>query len=145
MGLERLFIERPEICALCGGLCCRGYPGMYLDPRRFLSIYPDAFDNLPDSFTKYKLTVKVCMGVPVPMPSYTEEGCIFLTDEGCLLGVDKRPCECLLLEPCEETLWEGEVLCKPVKGFSYVECFKNWRRFYENRFGGIPEALLELS
>ncbi len=130
MGLEELFVEDEELCRLCGGRCCRGYPGMYLDPERFFSIYPEALCDFWGTLERRNLTVKVCMGVPIPAPKHTEEGCVFLSETGCTLPRKMRPCECLLLVPTEETLIEGEIMCRPAPGFSYVECFKKWKEFH---------------
>ncbi len=127
--IERLFVPPSELCSLCGGMCCRGYPGMYLCPERFFSIYPEARRDFWGTLKANRLTVKVCMGVPIPLPESTEGGCVFLGSGGCVLDEKRRPCECLLLVPSEETLLDGSILCKPAPGFSYVECFKAWKRY----------------
>ncbi len=129
MGIEDYFVEKPELCSLCKGMCCKSYPGMYLDPYRFEKIYGfkrDFVELLHENF----LTFKICLGVPIPIPKFTDSGCVFLREHGCSLGREKRPCECLILIPEEETLVEGEILCKHNPAVSYIECFKRWKEYY---------------
>lgn len=134
MELSDRFVENHEICALCGGLCCKTYPGMYLSPERFERIYGKvASDNFLSLLERHGLTFKVCLGIPIPIPRFTERGCVFLDDAGCRLSFSERPCECLLFVPVEETVIEGEIHCYFPKEVSYVECFRKWKRFYSLR------------
>ncbi len=131
MDLSKYFVENPQLCALCGGLCCKTYPGMYLSPYRFEEIYGKiTSDNFLYLLEQNFLTFKVCMGVPIPMPKFTGKGCVFLTDSGCKLSSNKRPCECLLFVPVEDTVIEGEIRCYFTKEVSYLECFKEWEKYY---------------
>ncbi len=106
---------------------------MYLCPERFFEIFPEALDDFETSLATNMLTTKVCMGVPIPVPMMDDGVCVFLSSSGCTLSKERRPCECLLLVPNEETLFSEEIHCKVAKGFSYVECFRRWSAIYERR------------
>ena len=129
---RRFVVENKDLCARCGGLCCKSYPGMYLDPGQFMEAWDlePTRGSLRELFSRYPLEMRVCMGVPIPRPRVTEGGCVFLGIQGCLLPREKRPLECLALVPREETLVEGEILCQRPRDLRYVRCFQEWKGFY---------------
>ena len=101
--------ENPEICAVCGGACCKRMPG----------------DLLPSDVKDDKQTklVKMFQSGKYGVGSWTHENhlryyvrprkkgdlsiiaefgsgeCIFLGEKGCELPHNKRPWECRILEP----------------------------------------------
>ncbi len=89
------------------------------------------------------LTLKLCMGVPLPLPVVTDHGCVFWSSDGCLLPRAKRPLGCLLLIPNEESVLEGEPRCALPKEVSYLNCFERWRSYYQ--VSGMWEEVLILA
>ena len=129
-----LYVVRdPKLCRLCGGKCCKTYPGMYLFPDRFIEIFGkfSSFQEFEKILKENNLTYRVCMGVPIPMPKYNDKGCVFLGSKGCTLPLYKRPCECLALVPNEETIIEDEIRCSIHPAVRYVDCFKNWKQLFK--------------
>ena len=141
---EPFVVEDSWLCSLCGGLCCKANPGLYLDPVQFVEAWelPAVWEMLPVLEENY-LTLKLCMGVPIPLPVVTGRGCIFLGSQGCLLPRQKRPLGCLVLVPSEESVLEGEPLCSLPKELSCLRCFERWRRHYQK--AGIWDEVLELA
>ncbi len=140
---KALLREDPMLCTQCGGLCCKSYPGMYLDPFQFVQAWElEGKDwRLGEVLENCYLSLKVCMGIPIPLPRFSAGGCIFLRKDGCTLPRHKRPLECLLMIPRVETLLGGEIRCGFPQGLDYLECFDRWREFYQER-GIWKEALL---
>jgi len=132
---EALFREDPVLCAQCGGLCCKSYPGMYLDPSQFVQAWELEGKKwkLVEVLEACHLSLKVCMGIPIPLPKFLAKGCVFLGKDGCLLPRHKRPLECLLLIPKVETLLEGEIRCVLPQGVDFLKCFDCWKEFYQER------------
>ncbi len=130
---KSLITEDPKICAQCGGLCCQSHPGMYLDPIQFQEAWglPLGPWDMEEVLSVNSLALKVCMGVPIPVPCYAERGCIFWSRNGCTLPRPQRPLGCLILQPKIETLIEGEIRCTFPPGFSYLTCFSLWERHYK--------------
>lgn len=128
-----LIKEDPILCAQCGGLCCQSHPGMYLDPIQFQEAWdlPTGPWDMEEVLLANSLAFKVCMGVPIPVPCYTDQGCVFWSPMGCRLPWSKRPLECLALEPKIETLIEGEIHCSLPQELDYLQCFSRWKRLYE--------------
>jgi Fe-S-cluster containining protein len=110
---RELITEDPVLCTQCGGLCCQSHPGMYLDPIQFQEAWdlPPGPWDMKEVLLANSLAFKVCMGVPIPVPCYTDQGCIFWSPEGCRLPRSKRPLGCLALEPKIETIIEPKFPC----------------------------------
>jgi len=126
-----LYHSDTQMCRQCGGLCCQGHAGVWVDPRRFLRIFctGDAFDpgHLPEG-----VVLRDLGGVLVPAPQTVASGCIFLEERGCRLAAELRPCQCLALQPVLETLIDGEIHCTlPPEGGSQT-ARQNWRQFWKN-------------
>ncbi len=139
---ERFVVEDARLCALCGGLCCRAHSGLYLDPLQFRMAWDlDETWSLSEIEPK-GITFKVCMGVPVPLPAFIERGCLFWSEDGCTLPRWQRPLGCLALVPNEESVLQGEPLCSPHPGLSFVESFSRWRLYYQEH--GMWELLYQL-
>ena len=137
--------EDPVLCAQCGGLCCQSHPGMYLDPIQFQEAW-DLFSRpweMEEVLLANSLALKICMGVPIPMPCYAPQGCVFWSPEGCSLPKPKRPLGCLALEPKIETIIEGEIRCSLPPELNYLQCFSRWKELYKER--GIMEDVMALA
>ena len=125
----------PDLCRQCGGLCCQGHPGIYADPSRFLkSFFPDGMPSgaqQVEALALIGIDLKNFSGIDIPAPRLAPWGCVFWGREGCRLSAEDRPCECLILQPCLETLLEGEIHCKPREGFRYTDVRERWQRFWD--------------
>ena len=124
-------VSDPQMCRQCGGLCCQGHAGIWVDPQRFIDLFcegkvPEA-DMLPEGTILRDLG-----GVQVPAPITVEHGCIYLGADGCQLDETKRPCQCLALQPAIETLMEGEMHCKLSPKYGSNSARKNWSRFWDS-------------
>jgi len=133
---QRMQIHRDQqICRQCGGLCCQGHPGCWVDPRRFAEIFfagrKFTLNELETRCTTIGLQLRNYSGVPVPAPRSDEAGCVFLAEQGCELGEDQRPCQCLGLIPDIETLITGEIHCRLPGDLSYGTIRETWRRFWK--------------
>lgn len=110
--------EDREICARCGGDCCRTLPG-YDSPDR-MRASPDPLRYLVELLSSgewvlsphpWRIDGDEWVTVHYPRPATREEAdagsvvalgtgtCIFLTDEGCRLPFAERPTLCRALEP----------------------------------------------
>jgi hypothetical protein len=110
---ERKLWLNHEMCALCGGKCCKHLPG---------AAYPGDFENeamMTEAILSRKWAIDWWEGDPGDGEEETAyyvrpatlEGqgaiydaswggqCVFLTDSGCQLRPEKRPTECRFLEP----------------------------------------------
>lgn len=104
----------PVLCATCGGRCCQAHPGLWLEPARFFAALALPAVHDPTELAALlpaELTLRDLLGVPVPVPQSTAAGCVLLTPDGCRLGPDQRPCQCLALIPDVATQLEGEIRC----------------------------------
>ena len=126
----------PKICQQCRGRCCQGHPGLWVDPARFISVFPcpsfpfsqnfqKAFDPLGTSFRDID-------GVLIPTPQTIETGCIFLRPEGCAVAETKRPCQCLALMPNIDTLLCDDIHCYLPQQSSTHNAMTKWRRFWRD-------------
>lgn len=89
-GLHRLALERQggDICAACGGECCR--VGKY-------------------HVTVVDVLVYFAADIPLFTPRFDDDACPYLGDAGCMMGPPFRPFNCVTFN-CErvEDLWEPE-------------------------------------
>lgn len=122
--------ERPDLCAACGGACCRTRPGIEA-PGRFLAA-PDPAAALADALRSRDWLLAEHVGVPwtdgvpppdedryrllrYPRPATVEEreaggalppggfaDCVFLAPTGCRLPFEERPRMCRSLEPATD-------------------------------------------
>lgn len=126
----------PQICRQCKGLCCQGHPGVWVDPRRFLTVFnlpvPRSAEELKNHLPSADLIIREVDGVKIPSPRKSEEGCVFLGPEGCRLPEEVRPCQCLALTPSFDTLMEGEIHCFLPPHGSTATARKRWTAFWQN-------------
>ena len=114
------YYEKPSICQKCKGQCCKSIPGSCY-PKDFgynqeriltalksglynIDSWEGALDgeyNFYNRFYYIRPAIKNYKG-SIYHPSWGGE-CIFLTSKGCKLLANKRPTECGLLEPKENT------------------------------------------
>lgn len=108
---------KPDVCAECGGECCKNLPGAAM-PEDFPG---DLFTELVKAFKTGKWAVDWWEGDPredkmelskayfirpattdskfIYDPAWSPARCVFLADAGCELEPEKRPTGCRLLEP----------------------------------------------
>jgi len=111
------YFEKPELCAECGGRCCKRLPGLNL-PEDFGSTKEEIAANLAVALESRKYAVDWWAGdlegtehsdvyfirpatkgaERIYDPSWGGE-CVFLAPTGCSLPPEKRPSGCKLLEP----------------------------------------------
>lgn len=119
------FNEDRQLCARCGGQCCRTKPGIE-EPERFLN-GNDLTDGLEQALTSSNWVMEEHLGIPYgpgetapdpdrliryPRPATLAEQqqpgisplpgsgvCVFLTDSGCRLPFAERPRLCRELVP----------------------------------------------
>lgn len=122
--LPVLNFQAPEICAACGGACCRRAPGI-AHPEDFGA--PDRADlrrRVEAALASGRWAVDWWEGDPRPAPhrrrlpralfvrparagfegsifdpAWVGSACTFLGEDGCALAHDDRPHECRSLEP----------------------------------------------
>ena len=117
------------LCATCGGRCCQGHAGMWIDPQRFFAVFPALAGATPTELAErlpLELTLRDLLGVAVPAPLSGENGCVFLSAAGCRLAPHQRPCQCLALIPDVATQMEGEIRCRLQPGFGSDAAHALW-------------------
>lgn len=128
----------PQMCKTCGGKCCLGHPGKFVDPARFFNIFPElkelsirdleiALDRKGYEFWKFDGTLS-------PRPKPTRDGCTFLGETGCTLPREEMPCQCRALIPDIETLLDGEMIhCRMPPEYSSKASKENWLSYWASR------------
>jgi len=119
-----------QMCRQCGGLCCQGHAGVWVDPQRFTRLFADGQELDPQALPE-GVILRDLGGVPVPSPQTRENGCIFLSRDGCLLDEKLRPGQCLALTPNIDTLLEGEMRCDMPAECGSHTARKNWQSYWE--------------
>jgi hypothetical protein len=124
-----------QMCRTCGGRCCQGHPGVWVDPQRFFASYFTGHiptrAELETDLPLFGLVLRTIDGIPLPSPAFDDDGCNFRTVDGCCQPVEKRPCQCLALQPDIETLMQGEMCCSMPDGFRTGQARERWMRFWE--------------
>ena len=122
--------SEPGMCRQCGGLCCQGHAGSWVEPQRFVRLFFPAGEidvgKLPQG-----VLLRSLGGIDVPAPRTVEHGCMFLGEDGCQLPLAQRPCQCLALQPQIETLSAGEIHCTLPPEYGSNTARQNWKRFWE--------------
>lgn len=112
--------EDLEICAVCGGACCKDIPGAYF-PADILGAGEAPLDTLVRLFETGKYAVDWWEGDPdltrdtvergffirpahrgaqrLLDPSWGGKECVHLTPTGCELALEARPTQCRMLRP----------------------------------------------
>jgi len=101
----------PQHCRQCGGLCCQGHPGLWVDPERFLTLFFAAQrlnqGELQRRLPPLGMELRDLGGVMIPAPLPGVHGCSALTTAGCAYPPETRPCQCLAMIPEFETPVDG--------------------------------------
>jgi len=126
------------MCRQCKGLCCQGHAGVWVDPLRFERLFYGQGRVDPDRLPK-GIILRDLGGIAVAAPDTAPHGCTFLTGTGCSLATDRRPCQCLALQPRLETLLEGEMRCTLPPECGSQTARENWQRYWSrNREDNTP-------
>jgi len=123
------------LCRACGGRCCKGSPGVWVDPERFFAIFFSGqyltLEQLRERLPGLGLVLWEKSGVPIPAPRSLASGCSFLKVDGCRFPVAERPCQCLALIPNQETLLQEQgCLCREPKAFSRDAATQLWQDYW---------------
>ena len=124
------------LCQECGGRCCQGSPGIWVDPERFFALFFSGrkvtLDQLRERLPELGLVLWENSGVPIPAPRSLSSGCAFLGADGCRFSVAERPCQCLALIPDETTLEQQEgCLCRLPDNFSRETGRQRWQDYWQ--------------
>jgi hypothetical protein len=124
------------LCRVCGGRCCTGSPGIWVDPERFFDLFFGGdhltLDQLREQLPALGLRLWTIRGVPIPAPGSRSSGCASFGGEGCEFTVTERPCQCLGLIPNKETLnLDKGCLCKMPVGFSREDGRLRWEIYWQ--------------
>jgi hypothetical protein len=96
------------LCQECGGRCCKGSPGIWIDPDRFFALFfprqKVTLDHLRERLPSLGLVLWENSGVPISAPRSLSSGCSFIGADGYQLSITARPCQCLALNPDKATL-----------------------------------------
>lgn len=100
------------LCKSCGGRCCQGSPGIWINPHRFFDLFCSGdhltVAQLSERLPQLGMVMWGISGVPMPAPLSLLSGCGFHTVDGCRLTVSERPCQCLALIPNQTTLDQNQ-------------------------------------
>lgn len=123
------------LCRECGGRCCQGSPGIWVDPERFFARFFSgrrlALQPLREALPALGLVLWENSGVPMPAPRSELSGCGFHGREGCALSPAERPCQCLALEPRRQTLEQPQGChCHLPAAFSREVAMGRWRDYW---------------
>ena len=125
----------PVLCQICGGRCCQGSPGVWIDPERFFTIFFQGenltLDQLRRRLADFDLVLWEKSGVPVPAPSSLDTGCFFHATSGCSFSSTERPCQCLALIPNSQTLKDEQGChCSLPDEFCWDTARRNWQDYW---------------
>jgi hypothetical protein len=131
---KRASLDLP-LCCECGGRCCKGSPGVWVDPERFFAIFFSgqhlSLEQLRECLPGLGLVLWEKSGVPIPAPRSLASGCSFLEVDGCRFPVAERPCQCLALIPNKETLVQEQgCLCQEPEAFSRFAARQLWQDYW---------------
>ena len=135
MSLEQGKSLNFPLCRECGGRCCHGSPGVWVDPERFFAIFFSGqhltLEQLRGRLPALGLVLWEKSGVAIPAPRSLASGCSFLEDDGCRFLASERPCQCLALIPNKETLEQEQAcLCREPEAFSRDVAKERWRDYW---------------
>lgn len=131
----RDFLDLP-LCRECGGRCCQGSPGVWVDPERFFALFFAGqcltVEQLRERLPALGLVFWENSGLPIPGPLSLATGCVFHNADGCGFSVTERPCQCLAMPPLTATLAQPQgCLCRVPEAFSREEARRNWRDYWQ--------------
>lgn len=124
------------LCRECGGRCCQGSPGVWVDPERFFALFFArqrlTLEQLRERLPALGLVLWENSGVPIPAPLSLASGCAFHGADGCGFSVAERPCQCLALIPAKATLAQPlGCLCRVPEAFSREAARRNWQDHWQ--------------
>ena len=124
-----------QICQDCGGRCCQGSPGVWINPDRFFSLFFEGrrltLEQLRSQLPELNLVLWEKSGVPVPAPQSLITGCFFHGVCGCVFSEEERPCQCLALVPDPDTLQQPKgSQCKLPEAACWDVAKKNWQDYW---------------
>ena len=123
------------LCQACGGRCCQGSPGIWIDPERFFALFFSGkqvtLDQLRERLPDLGLVLWENSGVPIPAPRSLSSGCAFLEEDGCRFSVTERPCQCLSLRPDKTALeLQSGCPCQLPADFSRETGRQRWQNYW---------------
>ena len=124
------------LCRECGGRCCQGSPGIWVDPERFVALFFAGrrltAEQLRGRLPALGLVFWEKNGVPIPAPRSMDSGCAFLGADGCRFSVAVRPCQCLALIPDKKTLDQQQgCLCRVPDVFTRDAGRQRWQEYWQ--------------
>ena len=137
MMLEKIDSLDLPLCQECGGRCCKGSPGVWVDAERFFAVFFSGqlltLEQLRERLPGLGLVLWEKSGVPIPAPRSLVSGCSFLEVDGCRFPVSERPCQCLALIPNKETLEQEQgCLCFEPEAFSRDAASRLWEDYWSS-------------
>lgn len=134
---EKVALDAP-LCRTCGGRCCQGSPGIWVDPERFFTLFFAGqhltLEQLRGRLDDLGLVLWEKTGVPIPAPRSLLTGCAFHSADGCRFSIEDRPCQCLALVPNRKTLTQAQgCLCRLPEGFSREQAGRLWQKYWIGR------------
>jgi Fe-S-cluster containining protein len=131
--------ERPDLCAACGGACCRTRPGVEA-PGRFLAA-PDPAAALASALASRDWVLAEHVGVPwvngVPPPDedryrllhYPRPATLSERDAGCQIAGGEAA-DCVFLEPggCRLPFPDRPRMCRSLEPSPGGDCVATWDR-----------------
>ena len=146
--------EDKEVCAKCGGMCCRWCPGSCfpddfksekeiikaLNTERYAIDWWDGDATGKDERDKTYYIRPAIKGREGRLwhPAWGGE-CTFLTNSGCTLEFDKRPKSCRMLIPNPNIEEDGFGSCTMEDAFDKQEACIEWLK-YEKLFEKLKET-----
>ncbi|PLY05825.1 MAG: hypothetical protein C0624_04680 [Desulfuromonas sp.] len=127
-----LYPSDTQTCSQCGGLCCQGHSGVWVDPQRFERLF-FAGQKLQQGALPEGVVLRDLGGIQVAAPQTLEHGCFFLGPDGCRLDAELRPGQCLALTPSIDTLLEGEMRCTMPPECGSHTARLNWRHYWQQQ------------
>jgi len=124
------------LCQECGGRCCQGSPGIWVDPERFFALFFQGqrltLEQLRPRLPALGLVLWENSGVAIPAPLSLASGCGLHGADGCGFSAEERPCQCLALIPARETLAQPQgCLCRVPEAFSRDVGRRNWQNYWQ--------------
>jgi hypothetical protein len=124
------------LCRECGGRCCQGSPGIWVDPERFFALFFQGqrltVEQLRGQLPALGLVLWGNSGVSMPAPRSLASGCAFLGIDGCQFTVAQRPCQCLALIPSKATLAQQQgCLCRLPEAYSRDAGRQRWQQYWQ--------------
>lgn len=123
------------LCQECGGQCCQGSPGIWIDLEPFFALFFSGkqvtLGQLRERLPDLGPVLWENSGLSIPAPRSLSSGCAFLEESGCRFSVAERPCQCLALKPDKTTLeLQNGCLCRLPANFSRETGRQRWQGYW---------------